>query len=496
MDPTPAIVKRYGYAYDAAGNRTTARVNDAPVTFTYNNMNQLTSQAGGGVVEFRGTTNEAATVTIGGKPATGAGGTTFAGSATLPAGTSTVAVTATDASGNTATRSYEVDVPASTSTSSYDANGNLIAQGTKTYEWDAADRLVRVLDDGIEIARFAYDGGGRRVQKITGGTTRSYVYAGLDILEERTSSGTVRTVHGPGIDQPLASVDSGGTVSYYLADHLGSVVQQTNASASVTMTRQYDPYGVPLQGAATSGYAYTGREWDAEVGLYYYRSRYYDPALGRFLSEDPIGFAGGANLYACVNGNPVRYRDPLGLYGWNDALNSWVARALINDATANFTLGFANAATFGFFTAEDSAAWSSLMGIQGAWQSDRCSFAYNAGVVSVMVVFAVVGGLAPSVERVAEEAAGELTATELRLSTTVENHLGDVAKTGELVRPYGDSRLLMQEIMDARPPVPDPGGIPGGLRWDVPGTMNGSPGTYQLVVDVMNKTVVHFLFTR
>jgi hypothetical protein len=67
-DPTPTIVKRYGYAYDAAGNRATARVDDAPVTCSYNNMNQVTSQAGGGVVEFKRTTSEPATVTIGASP--------------------------------------------------------------------------------------------------------------------------------------------------------------------------------------------------------------------------------------------------------------------------------------------------------------------------------------------------------------------------------------------------------------------------------------------
>jgi RHS repeat-associated protein len=224
-----------------------------------------------------------------------------------------VAITATDASGNTATQSYDVDVPVSTSSSNYDANGNLIAQGTKTYEWDAVDRLTRVLDDGIEIARFAYDGNGRRAQKISGGVTRSYVYGGVDILEERSPAGTIRTVPGPGIDRPLASVDGSGAVSYYLADHLGSIVQQTNASAAVTMTRQYDPYGVPLQGATASGYAFTGREWDAEVGLYFYRARYYDPAIGRWLSADPVGLLGGTNLYTYVDGNPVSRLDPSGL---------------------------------------------------------------------------------------------------------------------------------------------------------------------------------------
>jgi RHS repeat-associated protein len=376
---TPTILKRYGYAYDAVGNRTTARVDDAPVSFSYNNMNQLTSQSGGGVVEFKGTTNEPATVTIAGKPATGAGGTTFAGSAVLPAGTSRVAVTATDASGNTATQSYDVDVPASTSSSSYDANGNLIAQGTKTYEWDAADRLVRVLDDGIEIARFAYDGDGRRVQKTSGGVARSYVYSGLDILEERSSSGTIRTVHGPRIDQPLASVDAGGTVSYYLADHLGSIVQQTNAVASVTMTRHYDPYGVPLQGAGTSGYAYTGREWDAETELYYYRARYYDPALGRFISEDPTGLEGGVNLYAYAACNPVNMTDPLGLDPlWLDALNSAAGQWAINATSANFAAGFGDSISF-----DISRLIRSEWGIGDA--VDTCSGAYLWGTRTEMI---------------------------------------------------------------------------------------------------------------
>ena len=133
------------------------------------------------------------------------------------------------------------------------------------------------------------------------------------ILQERSPSGTTRTVQGPGIDRPLASVDSSGTVSYYLADHLGSIVQQTDASAAVTITRRYDPYGVPWAGASTSGYAFTGREWDAETQLYYYRARFYDPARARFLSEDPIGLAGGGNLYRYVENAPTRLVDPLGL---------------------------------------------------------------------------------------------------------------------------------------------------------------------------------------
>jgi YD repeat-containing protein len=81
--------------------------------------------------------------------------------------------------------------------------------GTKTYEWDGANRLVRVLDGGNEVVRFVYDGQGRRSQKIAAGVTRTYVYDGEDILEERLSTGpTIRYVHGRGIDRPLARAAS------------------------------------------------------------------------------------------------------------------------------------------------------------------------------------------------------------------------------------------------------------------------------------------------
>lgn len=196
----------------------------------------------------------------------------------------------------------------------YDAAGSLISNSTKTYEWDGQNRLVRVLDSGTEVARFAYDGFGRRAQKVSGGVTRTYVYGGDDILEERLSSGsTIRYVHGPGIDRPLASVDGAGSVSYYVTDHLGSIVQTTNSSAVATLVRQYDAYGNLLAGGTISGYAFTGREWDAETALYYYRARYYDPKLGRFVSEDPLSFVDGPNLHAYVLNSPLVYSDPSGL---------------------------------------------------------------------------------------------------------------------------------------------------------------------------------------
>lgn len=96
------------------------------------------------------------------------------------------------------------------------------------------------------------------------------------------------------------------------ADGLGSIVAMTDAAGNVTSRRQYDAWGNLEVGADQPGYAFTGREWDPETGLYYYRARYYDPKVGRFLSEDPIGFAGGINLYAYVGNNPIGWVDPTG----------------------------------------------------------------------------------------------------------------------------------------------------------------------------------------
>jgi RHS repeat-associated protein len=87
-----------------------------------------------------------------------------------------------------------------------------------------------------------------------------------------------------------------------------------------------------------------------------------------------------------------------------------------------------------------------------------------------------------------------INANHLSMTRTVEQHVLKYSKDGRLARPYGSSRLTIQEIMKAGNPVPDPGGVPGALRWDVPGALNGSPGTWELVVDPTTRTVLHFLF--
>jgi RHS repeat-associated protein len=138
-------------------------------------------------------------------------------------------------------------------------------------------------------------------------------YDGQDIIREIRSGVAAYTyIHGPGIDEPLARLDGSGA-AYYHADGLGSIVAMTDDTGAVVSTRRYDAWGNLELGASEPGYAFTAREWDPETGLYYYRARYYDPKVGRFISEDPIGTAGGPNMYVYVGDRPANGWDPLGL---------------------------------------------------------------------------------------------------------------------------------------------------------------------------------------
>ncbi len=119
-------------------------------------------------------------------------------------------------------------------------------------------------------------------------------------------------VHGPGIDEPLGVKHGNGSRWYYHSDGLGSVLAATDVAGVVSDTRKYDAFGNLQVGEDEDGYAYTGREWDPETGLYYYRARYYDPKIGRFISEDPLRYIDGPNLYQYVGGNPVVRIDPGG----------------------------------------------------------------------------------------------------------------------------------------------------------------------------------------
>ena len=139
------------------------------------------------------------------------------------------------------------------------------------------------------------------------GPTTSFTYDGDDVLLSNTNSSITTYQNGPGIDNNLSTY-SGSSSSYAHRDHLGTpLASSTTAGVLTGGTSITDSFGNGVSG-------FTGREYDSYLELQYSRARMYDPKLGRFISEDPIGFAGGDfNLYGYVRNNPVSRTDPFGL---------------------------------------------------------------------------------------------------------------------------------------------------------------------------------------
>lgn len=210
----------------------------------------------------------------------------------------------------------------STASYSYDSNGNLISKTesgeTTQYVWGFESRLKQVtLPNGTTVI-YKYDALGRRIQRARiGGISTNFVYDGQDVVKDLNSDGsTVDHLNGPGIDNKLRLTDSRLAATgplYFLQDHLGSTTALTNSQGVAVLQTSYDSFGNPSAGGNLTRYTYTGREFDSDTGLYYYRARWYDPRVGRFISEDPIGFAGGVNAYDYANSSPVNAIDPLGL---------------------------------------------------------------------------------------------------------------------------------------------------------------------------------------
>jgi RHS repeat-associated protein len=197
-------------------------------------------------------------------------------------------------------------------TVSYDDSGNLTSDGTNSYAWNARNDLIAV--SGGLSATFTYDAIKRRRSKTIGSTTTQFVYDGLNPVQELSGgSPTANVLTGLAIDEFFRRTD-GTTTRDYLTDAFGNSLALVDGSGVVQTEYTYDPFGkANTTGAGTSNaITFASRERDA-AELYYYRARFYDSRLQRFLNEDPSQFSGGLNLFAYVNNAPTHATDPLGL---------------------------------------------------------------------------------------------------------------------------------------------------------------------------------------
>lgn len=264
----PNPLKQVLYALDALGNRITVTANGVITQYTANNMNAYTALTGGQNMTLQ-----------------------------------------------------------------YDDNGNMTSDGTHTYQYNYNNRLTSV--DNGQTATYKYDALNRRIQKtvVSTGSTTNYYYCGDQAIEERDANNTVLAtyVFGISVDDVL-QMQRGTNTYYYHKNHLGSVVAISDGGGNLVERYEYDPYGQPSffdandnafsQSAVGNAILFTGRDYDVETGLYYYRARTMHPQLGRFMQYDPLLYVDGYNVYEYVRNIPIRWTDPYGMeliggMGWN-----------------------------------------------------------------------------------------------------------------------------------------------------------------------------------
>ncbi len=299
------VIAGYTYEYDTAGNR--IRLTEADgraTTYTYDALDRLI-----GVAYPDGRTVQYTYDAVGNR------------------------LSAVDSAQGITTYTYDAanqlltqQTPTQTITYNWDNTGNLVSKvdsaGTTTYAYDAENRLLDIVYPGGASEHFAYYPGadGLRLSRTTAdGQITYFFYDGQNTLLETDANGVTvaRYTAGLGMDEWLA-VQRGGATYTYHRDGVGSITALTDATQAVAATYRYDVFGNPLgqTGHVVNPYRFAGRELELLSGLYYNRARYYEPATGRFLSQDPLAGALSwpvtQNRYPYAFNNPAGYTDPTG----------------------------------------------------------------------------------------------------------------------------------------------------------------------------------------
>ena len=204
-----------------------------------------------------------------------------------------------------------------------DVEGNVTQKGSTRYFW-SAEGLLDSVSAGTVTLRYRYNVAGQLVEKSRNGTVeRILLWQGPNLLAELNGTATARIAeYGyDGLDQPMALITGGTTIAlarFFVQNEAGNVTGVIQDSLTIAQHVKYDPWGKQMSVTGTlndtTRLRWKGLVWEGDsTKLYYVRTRWYDPETGRFMTEDPIGLAGGINMYAFAGNDPVNGSDPFGL---------------------------------------------------------------------------------------------------------------------------------------------------------------------------------------
>jgi RHS repeat-associated protein len=263
---------------------------------------------------------------------------------------------------------------------SYDLNGNMLSDGTNSFSWNARNQVATLNSVSLE-----YDGFGRRTKNLQ---NTSFLFDGANAVQELSGSTPTANLTSGGIDEIFTRVDSTGAFTP-LKDALGSTIALVDANGGLVTQYAYDPFGNTTTSGAVNAnqFQYTGRENEGD-GLYFYRARYYSPLLGRFINEDPLGFAGsGPNFYAYVGGDPIDFSDPFGL----ERGDLWDPRSYYTDGwTTLRDFGTAAEAFTDVITFGSASRLNDALGANVA--VDRCGIGHKLASAAGFVASIAIGG--------------------------------------------------------------------------------------------------------
>jgi RHS repeat-associated protein len=320
-----ATVSRYAYTYDQNGNRLSQVEENGgtteTTTYTYDGLDRLTTVTyptdanylNGRVVSY---------------------GYDAVGNRARETERTTAGAILADKQGvfdntNRLTSLADLVTPANSTTFTWDPNGNQLSKTVGTglpteYRYDIRDKLVETVQGPATLGRFQYDFHGRRNQKIGDDGVKQYVYDQTSVLAEYDAAGIQKAKYDYGSDRLISLFRTDEGRRYFQLDGLRSVVNLTDDAGSVAASYHLTAFGeyrFPTElSPSKNRFGFTGYEWDSETGLYNAKARYFDPKLGRFLTQDSyfgqIDEPPSLHRYFYANDNPLKYIDLTGHAGF------------------------------------------------------------------------------------------------------------------------------------------------------------------------------------